>query len=46
MAGNFFAHPPGLAKPIILFIEAFMLMSIAVALPALFAGPPSGRSEQ
>jgi multisubunit Na+/H+ antiporter MnhB subunit len=45
MAGNFFAYPPGLAKPIILFIEAFMVLSIAVALPTLVAGPPSGRSE-
>ena len=42
---SFFAYPPGLAKPIILFIEAFMLLSIAVALPMLVAGPPSGRSE-
>jgi multisubunit Na+/H+ antiporter MnhB subunit len=46
MAGNFFAYPPGLAKPIILFIETFMVLSIAVALPTLVAGPPSGRSEQ
>jgi multisubunit Na+/H+ antiporter MnhB subunit len=46
MAGSFFAYPPGLAKPIILFIETFMVLSIAVALPTLVAGPPSGRSEQ
>jgi multisubunit Na+/H+ antiporter MnhB subunit len=45
LAGNFFAYPPSLAKPIILFIEAFMVLSIAVALPMLVAGPPSGRSE-
>ncbi|MDI9846616.1 DUF4040 domain-containing protein [Rhodoblastus sp. 17X3] len=45
MAGSFFAFPHAFAKPIILFIEAFMLLSIAVALPALVAGPPSGRSE-
>jgi multisubunit Na+/H+ antiporter MnhB subunit len=46
MAGNFFAYPPGFAKPIVLFVETFMVMSIAVALPTLVAGPPSGRSEQ
>jgi multisubunit Na+/H+ antiporter MnhB subunit len=46
MAGSFFAYPPDLAKPIILFIEAFMVLSIAVALPTLVAGPPIGRSEQ
>ncbi|WP_296707448.1 hydrogenase subunit MbhD domain-containing protein [Rhodoblastus sp.] len=45
MAGSFFAFPHAFAKPIILFIEAFMLLSIAVALPALVAGPPNGRSE-
>ena len=40
MAGNFFAYPAGFAKPIILFIEAFMLLTIAVTLPMLVAGPP------
>jgi multisubunit Na+/H+ antiporter MnhB subunit len=45
-AGSFFAYPPGLAKPIILSIEAFMLLSIAAALPMLVAGPPSERPEQ
>jgi multisubunit Na+/H+ antiporter MnhB subunit len=39
-AGGFFAYPPGLAKPAILFIEAFMVLSIAVTLPMLVAGPP------
>ena len=39
-AGGFFAYPPGFAKPVILFIEAFMVLSIAVALPMLVAGPP------
>ena len=43
MDGSFFAYPAAFAKPIILFIEAFMLLSIAVALPMLVAGPPSGR---
>jgi multisubunit Na+/H+ antiporter MnhB subunit len=46
VAGAFFAYPPGLAKPIILVIEAFMLISITVALPMLVAGPPSERSKQ
>jgi len=45
VAGSFFAYPPGLAKPIILFIEAFMVLSIAAALPMLVAGPPSERSD-
>ncbi len=40
MAGSFFAYPDGFAKPIILFIEAFMLLSIAVTLPMLVVGPP------
>jgi hypothetical protein len=39
-AGSFFAYPPGFAKPAILFIEAFMVLSIAVTLPMLVAGPP------
>jgi hypothetical protein len=44
IAGDFFAYPPTLAKPLILFIETFMVLSIAVALPLLVAGPPSGRN--
>jgi multisubunit Na+/H+ antiporter MnhB subunit len=43
MAGSFFAYPPSLAKPIILFIETFMVLSIAAALPMLVAGPPNER---
>jgi hypothetical protein len=39
-AGGFFAYPPGFAKPVILFIEAFMVLSIAVTLPMLVVGPP------
>ena len=39
-AGGFFAYPPGFAKPVILVIEAFMVLSIAVTLPMLVAGPP------
>ncbi len=39
-AGGFFAYPPGLAKPVILFIETFMTFTIAVTLAMLVAGPP------
>ncbi len=39
VAGGFFAYPPGLAKPLILFIETFMTFTIAVTLPMLVAGP-------
>ncbi|WP_249144440.1 hydrogenase subunit MbhD domain-containing protein [Bradyrhizobium lablabi] len=46
VAGSFFAYPPSVAKPIILFIEAFMVLSIAVALPMLVAGPSSEGSDQ
>jgi multisubunit Na+/H+ antiporter MnhB subunit len=45
-AGGFFAYPPGLAKPAILFIEAFMVLSIAVILPMLVAGPPRREPRQ
>jgi multisubunit Na+/H+ antiporter MnhB subunit len=45
MAGHFFAYPDGFAKPIILFIEAFMLLTIAATLPVLVAGPPRRRPE-
>jgi multisubunit Na+/H+ antiporter MnhB subunit len=45
-AGSFFAYPHSLAKPIILLIEAFMVLSIAAALPMLVAGPPSERPDQ
>ncbi len=40
VAGGFFAYPPGLAKPLILFIETFMTFTIAVTLAMLVAGPP------
>jgi multisubunit Na+/H+ antiporter MnhB subunit len=43
-AGSFFAYPPDFAKPVILFIETVMVLSIAVALPLLVAGPPDERS--
>jgi multisubunit Na+/H+ antiporter MnhB subunit len=39
-AGGFFAYPAGYAKPLILFIESFMTLTIAVTLPMLVAGPP------
>ncbi len=40
VAGSFLAYPAGFAKPLILFIEAFMTLTIAVTLPMLVAGPP------
>jgi multisubunit Na+/H+ antiporter MnhB subunit len=46
LAGSFFAFPMGFAKPLILFIEAFMVLSIAVTLPLLVAGPPSREGEE
>jgi multisubunit Na+/H+ antiporter MnhB subunit len=38
--GSFLAYPAGWAKPLILFIEAFMTLSIAATLPMLVIGPP------
>jgi multisubunit Na+/H+ antiporter MnhB subunit len=46
MAGSFFAFPAGFAKPLILLIEGFMVLSIAVTLPLLVAGPPSREAAQ
>jgi multisubunit Na+/H+ antiporter MnhB subunit len=40
LGGSFLSYPPGLVKPVILFVEAFMLLSISVAIPLLIAGPP------
>ncbi|WGJ14303.1 DUF4040 domain-containing protein [Methylocapsa sp. D3K7] len=40
VASGFFAYPAGFAKPLILFVEAFMTLTIAVTLPMLVAGPP------
>ncbi|VTZ23418.1 Domain related to MnhB subunit of Na+/H+ antiporter [Methylocella tundrae] len=40
-AGSFLAYPSGFAKPLILFIEAFMTLTIAAILPMLVAGPPT-----
>ena len=45
MAGAFFAYPVSFAKPIIIVIEAFMVLTIAATLPMLVAGPPSRNSE-
>ena len=44
MAGSFLAFPAGFAKPLILVIEAFMVLSIAVTLPLLVAGPPNRKA--
>ena len=43
-ADGFFAYPPAVAKPVILAIETFMVLSIAVALTLLVGGPPYRRS--
>jgi multisubunit Na+/H+ antiporter MnhB subunit len=39
-AGGFLAYPAGIAKTVIIFVEIFMTLSIAAALPMLVAGPP------
>jgi multisubunit Na+/H+ antiporter MnhB subunit len=41
VAAGFLAYPDGIAKPLILFIEAFMVLSIAAVLPLLVIGPPN-----
>jgi len=41
LPGSFLAYPAGWAKPLILFIEAFMTLSIAATLPMLVIGPPN-----
>lgn len=43
IADGFLAYPPGLAKPLILLIEAAMTLSVAAALACLIAGPPERR---
>lgn len=40
VAGAFLAYPSGLAKSLIVFVEIFMTLSIAVSLPMLVLGPP------
>ena len=40
IASGFLAYPPAYAKALILFIEAFMVLSIAAMLPLLVVGPP------
>ena len=39
-AGGFLSYPAGFAKPVIILVEIFMTLSIAVTLPMLVAGPP------
>ena len=43
LAGGFLAYPPGFAKPVIVFIEVFMTLSVAATLPMLVIGPPDRR---
>ena len=45
MVGDFLAYPVRFAKPIIVFIEAFMTLTIAATLPMLVAGPPDRARE-
>ena len=40
LAGAFLAYPEGLAKPLILAIEAGLTLSVALVLGLLLAGPP------
>jgi multisubunit Na+/H+ antiporter MnhB subunit len=40
MAGGFLAYPAGLAKPLIIVIEAAMTLSVGATLALLVAGPP------
>jgi multisubunit Na+/H+ antiporter MnhB subunit len=40
MGGSFLSYPAGFVKPVILFVEVFMLLSIAASIPMLIAGPP------
>jgi multisubunit Na+/H+ antiporter MnhB subunit len=40
VAGGFLAYPADLAKPLIVFVEMFMTLSIAASLPMLVMGPP------
>jgi multisubunit Na+/H+ antiporter MnhB subunit len=40
VADAFLAYPAGLAKPLIVFIEVFMTLTIAASLPMLVMGPP------
>ena len=39
-AWGFLAYPVSFAKPLIIFVEIFMTLSIAATLPMLVAGPP------
>jgi hypothetical protein len=42
IAGGFLAYPEAYSKPLILAIEAAMIVTIAVTLALLVAGPPAG----
>lgn len=44
MAGSgFLTYPPAIAKPVIIFIEVFLTLSIAITLALLVLGPPGAR---
>ena len=40
IADSFLAYPPGIAKPLIIVVEATLTLSIGVTLALLVAGPP------
>lgn len=44
LAGAFLAYPAGYAKPLIVAVEAALIVSIAVTLGLLAAGPPERRA--
>jgi len=46
MAGGFLAYPVEFAKPIVLTIEAVLMLSIAAMLGLLVAGPPRRRKQR
>lgn len=42
---GFLGYPPGLAKPLILLVEAVLVLSIAVSMGLLLAGPPGDSAD-
>ena len=46
IAGAFLAYPPGLAKALIVLAEIPMVLTIALVLALLAAGPPAGEPER
>ncbi|MBK5940502.1 hydrogenase subunit MbhD domain-containing protein [Halochromatium roseum] len=46
LAGDFLAYPLGVEKPLILLIEAVLLVSVAVVLGLILAGLPDAREDR